>query len=150
MNARAVSNIKKQTVEFELGGKIYELALTLNVIEEIQRIKGDLGDALTDALGSVTALKEIYLLIFNDAVENHNEDHPEDRWERFTPERLGRRLNQGNIEALQLSLFDMMGVSLPEPPETKGGAVTDEMTELLAEVEDPEEPDGKNGNARDA
>lgn len=150
MNARVISDTKKQTVEFELGGKTYELALTLNVIEEIQRMKGDLGDALTDALGSVAALKEIYLLVFNDAVENHNEDHPEDRWERFTPERLGRRLNQGNIEALQYALFDMMGVSLPEPPETKGGDVTDEMTELLAAVEDPEDPDAKNGSTRNA
>ena len=147
MNAR-VSETKKTTVPFELGGVTYELAITLNVIEEIQRLKGDFSDAMSEALGDVGLLKELFLLIFNDAVENWNEDHPAEQRPLFTAKSLGRRLTYGHIEQLQGLLFTLVGASMPDAPETKGGDVTDEMGELLAG--ETVEEDEKNAVGRDA
>ena len=145
-----VSDTKKRTVPFEIGGVTYELAITLNVIEEIQRRKGDFSDAMTEALGSIEALKEIFLLIFNEAVEVWNENHPgEQQRPLFTAKSLGRRLTYTDIQDLQGMLFSLVGASMPDAPAQKGGAVTEEMTELL-DGEDVEEPDAKNAAAPDA
>ena len=142
MNA-IVSDTKKRTVPFEIGGVTYELAITLNVIEEIQRRKGDFSDAMTEALGSIEAL------IFNEAVEVWNEDHPGEQRPLFTAKSLGRRLTYTDIQDLQGMLFALIGASMPDAPAQKGGAVTEEMTELL-DGEDVEEPDAKNAAAPDA
>ena len=147
MNAR-VSETKKTTVPFELGGVTYELAITLNVIEEIQRLKGDFSDAMTEALGDIGMLKELFLLIFNEAVEVWNEDHPEEKRQLFTAKSLGRRLTYGHIEQLQELLFTLVGASMPDAPETKGAEVTGEMGELLAGEAFEEEE--KNADARSA
>ena len=147
MNARYEAETKKGTVGFELAGNTYELAMTLHVIAELQEQKGDVGDALADATTSVKKLVEVYLLIFNDAIDNWNEDHPEDRRERFTADSLSRRLSYTDVERLTEALFVMVGKSMPKV-NMAGGDVTPEMRELLETENLPD--DEKNAAAGDA
>lgn len=147
MNARYEAETKKGTVGFELAGNTYELAMTLHVIAELQEQKGDVGDALADAATSVKKLVEVYLLIFNDAIDNWNEDHPEDRRERFTADSLSRRLSYTDVERLTEALFVMVGKSMPKV-NMAGGDVTPEMRELLETENLPD--DEKNVETGDA
>lgn len=147
MNARYEAETKKGTVNYELAGKTYELAMTLHVIAELQEQKGDVGDALADAATSVKKLVEVYLLIFNDAIDNWNEDHPEDRRERFTADLLSRRLSYMDVERLTEALFVMVGKSMPKV-NTAGADVTPEMRDLLEAENLPD--DEKNAAAGDA
>lgn len=145
MNARYTAETKKRTVSYELGGKTYELALTLHLIAEIQEQRGELSEALAEAATSIKKLTELYVLIFNEAIYIWNEDHPEERRELFTEETLGRRLTYFDVEALTAALFEMVGRSMPQE-EAQGAEVSDEMRELL----DSEElPEGKNARAGD-
>jgi len=149
MKAGYEADTKKKTVSYTLGGVTYELALTLNLIAEIQEKKGDLADALADATKSVRQLTELFVLIFNEAVDNWNEDHPDGQREPFTARSLGRRLTYLDVEELTAALFRMVGRSMPRTEEA-GAEVTPEMRELLEAENLPEEPDGKNGKAGDA
>lgn len=141
---KITSDTKQKSVPFEINGVTYDLVITLNVVEEIQRLKGDFSNALTEAIDNISFLKEFYLLIFNEAIETWNEDHPEEQRQLFTSKSLGRRLTVIDVSELQAMLFTLIGQSLPEPEETKGGDVTDELLAAL-DAEDLPEDIEKNG-----
>lgn len=94
---------KDDTVKFEIGGKNYDISLTLNVIAQMQERYGELGGVY----GKSNDIKEFGWMIavmVNDAVENWNDDH-EDKKEAITPEWAMRKVNVHNIAALKESLF---------------------------------------------
>ena len=143
-----LAETRNNTVEFELGGRVYPLALTLGAIAEIQRRRGDITKAFGQALDSFEALIDIFALIFNEAIEEHNEEHPEDRWQLFDGKRLARKLTYEDVPRLTDALLVLMGNGLPDA-DAKGAAVTDEMAEALNAEALPEGPE-KNGTAGNA
>lgn len=143
-----MAETRNNTVDFELGGRVYPLSLTLGAIAEIQRRRGDITEAFGQALDSFDALIDIFALIFNDAIEDHNEGHPEDKWPLFDGKRLARKLTYEDVPRLTNALLALMGQGLPDAG-AKGAAVTDEMAEALNAEALPEEPE-KNGTAGNA
>lgn len=145
MKAIPVTTAKKEYVELKLGNRTYKLALTLNAISELQKIYGDLNAVLVKSQ-SINSLLEIFKILVNEAVDNHNDDCPDDKWDYVDERYIGRKLNVFNISNLKGILFAVFGVSLPEKKteETDETVVSAEMQELLDEI--PEDDDAKNSD----
>lgn len=148
MNAIPVATAKKETVEFQLGKRTYKLALTLNAINELQKMYGSL-DAVFEKSQQINSLLEIFKILVNEAVDNHNDDFPNDKWEYVDERFIGRKIDITNIRNLKGILFEVFGVSLPEKKtEEDETVVSNEMKELLDEI--PEDDDAKNSDTEQA
>ncbi|MBR3869001.1 MAG: hypothetical protein IKM66_06770 [Clostridia bacterium] len=146
MKAIPVTNAKKEYVELKLGNRTYELSLTLNAIIELQNIFGDL-TSVTEKSRDLNQLLIIFRILVNDAVDNHNDDFPEDKWSHVDERYIGRKLNLTNLASLKGIIPAVFGVSLPETKneESDETVVSDEMKELLDEI--PDNDDEKNSDS---
>lgn len=145
MKAIPVTTAKKEYVELNLGNRTYKIALTLNAISELQKIYGDLNAVLVKSQ-SIESLLEIFKILVNEAVDNHNDDSPDDKWDYVEERYIGRKLNVFNIKNLRGMLLAVFGASLPEKKTeaTDETVVSAEMQELLDEI--PEDDDAKNSD----
>ena len=147
MKAIPVSNAKKEFVELTLGKRTYKLSLTLNAIMELQKEYGDLSSVM-DKSKDLNQLLIIFRILVNEAVDNHNDDHPGDKWEHVDEKYIGRKINLANISELKGIIPAVFGVSLPETKaeESDETVVSDEMQELLDELPDNND-DEKNSDS---
>ena len=131
MKAIPVTNAKKEYVELKLGNRTYELSLTLNAIIELQNIFGDL-TSVTEKSRDLNQLLIIFRILVNDAVDNHNDDFPEDKWSHVDERYIGRKLNLTNLASLKGIIPAVFGVSLPETKneESDETVVSDEMKSM--------------------
>lgn len=146
MKAIPVTNAKKEFVELTLGKRTYKLSLTLNAIIELQKEYGDLSSVMEKSK-DLNQLLIIFRILVNEAVANHNDDFPEDKWEHVDERYIGRKLNLTNIASLKGIIPAVFGVSLPETKteEADETVVSDEMQELLDEI--PDNDDEKNSDS---
>ncbi len=146
MKAIPVSNAKKEYVEFKLGNRTYKLSLTLNAIIELQNEYGDLTSVMEKSR-DLNQLLVIFRILVNDAIDNHNDDFPEDKWEHVDERYIGRKLNLTNIASLKGIIPAVFGVSLPETKneESDETVVSDEIREFLDEI--PDNDDEKNSDS---
>lgn len=143
MNARIIeSDVKKNTQPITIGNKTYEISFTLNVIDEIQKKYGDL-NALADVVEKTSEVKWLIALLVNEAIEEHNEDHPDDKWELLTESYIGRKLDVFNLKPVTSSIFAALGKSMPADKSI--GEIDDELNAELAGIEDAEQ--AKNSTA---
>ncbi len=140
MNARIINqaNSRPRSVPFELGGRTYDLTLTLNALDEIQTEFGALENIDLEALGT---LKRLFAILINEAVDDHNDENAE-KWEHVDERYVGRKLTIDSINDAVDVIIRVFGVSLPDAPEAEG-EITDEMREALAGLPDLE-ADAKN------
>lgn len=133
MKARIIeSDIKKQPVIFELCDKKYELSLTLNVIDEIQKMFGSLDKLDLSDIGALLKLTEF---LVNEAVDNHNDDClPEEKLSYITSKYIGRKITKDSMSYLVDTITAVFGVSLPSPETEEGADVTEEMIAELADL----------------
>lgn len=146
MKAIPVTNAKKEYVELKLGNRTYELSLTLNAIIELQNEYGDLTSVMEKSR-DLNQLLIIFRILVNDAVDNHNDDFPEDKWSHVDERYIGRKINLTNMASLKGIIPAVFGVSLPETKneESDETVVSDEMKELLDEL--PDNDDEKNSDS---
>lgn len=145
MKAIPVTTAKKDYIDLELGKRTYKLALTLNAIVELQNLYGDL-TAVLEKSRDLKQILTIFKILINEAVDNHNDDCPDEKWGYVDEKYIGRKLNISNIKKLSGLLPAVFGVSLPEKKaeETDETVVSAEMQELLDEI--PEDEDAKNSD----
>ncbi len=136
MNAIPISTAKKETVPLTLGNRTYELSLTLNCMEAIQKDFGSLGDVY-DALGKLDQVKHLIVILVNEAIDNHNDDSDE-KWSYVDERYVGRKVSADDINSLAVVISKCFGVSLPEPEKTVGDDIPDEMLEELTEIPESE------------
>lgn len=94
MNA-IICETKERRVPLTIGGKTYNVALTLNCIEQLQERYGELENVF-EASSEVKQLKWILAVLINDAVDAYNDDH-DVKLEHVTESYIGRKIDIGNI-----------------------------------------------------
>lgn len=146
MKAIPVSNAKKESVDLKLGDRTYALSLTLNAIIELQKEYEDISLVMEKAQ-DLNQLLIIFRILVNEAVDNHNDDFPDDQWKHVDEKYIGRKIDLSNISALKGIIPAVFGVSLPasKEEETDETVVSDDMRELLDEI--PENEDEKNSDS---
>lgn len=140
-----INAAKKQPILFRLDGRELEISMSLAAIAEIQDAYGDLGTALDKTMekDGIRVLINLLTILLNDAVEEHNELNPAERWEPYTERQISRRFGVNDMGTLRSLIAAVISGGLPEPDVT-GAEVPDEMRELLDAVEVEEDPEGKN------
>lgn len=140
-----INAARKQPVMFRLDGRELEISMSLAAIAEIQDAYGDLGTALDKTMekDGVRVLINLLTILLNDAVEEHNDAHPADRWEPYTERQISRRFGVTDVGTLRSLIGAVISGGLPEP-DVAGAEVPDEMRELLAAVDVEEDPAAKN------
>lgn len=115
-----MSDVKIHAANLELCGKVYPLQLTFNAIDELQEKYGSVEDALKKSAG-IKDLIEIIRILVCEACDIHNDDHPDDVWEKPTARKIGRMVTCDNVDEVNDALFKCFGLSLPEAENDKGG-----------------------------
>lgn len=112
-----------------VGGRVYNIVLTLSVIDELQAKYNGLDKVIknvNDFNLMVSELAEIATIFINDDIERHNEDYPNDKREPITSSWLKRRivlnkvgLDDGKILAVELSrvILNAFNQGMPTPDE---------------------------------
>lgn len=140
-----INGARKDPVYFALDGKELPINLSLAAISEIQEKYGDIGSAMERAAlekEGIGVLIDIVTILLNDAVETHNEEHPQEpAWELYTLRQISRRFGMQDIPILRKLLMAAMTGSLPDA--NVQGEVTDELQALLDDADVPE-PEEKN------
>lgn len=126
-----------------IGGRTYDIALTLNCIEKFQAKYGDLENVF-DASGEVRELKWILAVLINDAVDAYNDDH-DDKLEHVTEGFVGRKIDINNIKAYTDVLLQTFGASLPTAEELPEDDELNAAVDAVAEAAGLEET--KNSQA---
>lgn len=140
MKAHIIATAKKETIPFGLAGKTYELSLTLNVINELQKKFGDLEKA-ADRLSDLDSLLWIFKTLINDAVDNHNDDS-DDKWGYVDERYIGRKITKDMLPEMTDTFIECFGISLPDSEDTKGSEMPDDLKALVDDIE--EDDDAKN------
>ena len=134
MNSRIIeSDVKKNTQPITIGGKTYNISFTLNVIDEIQAKYGDL-NKLADVVGKTSELKWLITVLVNEAIEEHNEDYPDEKWDMVTESYIGRRIDSFNLNSFTKAIFAALGASMPADKSI--GNIDDELEAELADIND--------------
>lgn len=112
-----------------VGGKTFNIVLTLSVIDELQSKYERLDTAIQNVADfnvMIKELAEIATVFINDDIECHNEDNPNDKWDKITPEWLKRRialnstsLDENKVLAVDLAktIMRAFNLSMPESEE---------------------------------
>lgn len=106
-----ICETKERRVPLTIGGKTYNVALTLNCIEQLQERYGDLNNVF-ESSSEVGQLKWILSVLINDAVDSYNDDH-DDKLDYISEAYIGRKIDIGNIGEYTNVLMRAFGVSLP-------------------------------------
>ena len=130
---------------FNLDDRALEISLSLDAITKIQDEFGDLGDALDKAAGAggMRTLISLITILLNDAVEDHNDACPSERWEPYTERQISRRFGINDIGTLRDLITAVINGGLPDA-NVAGSDVPDEMRALLETEDVPEDEDAKN------
>lgn len=138
-----ICETKERRVPLTIGGRTYNVALTLNCIEQLQERYGDLNNVF-EASSEVKQLKWILAVLINDAVDAYNDDH-DDKLEHISEAYIGRKIDIRNIDEYTNILMQTFGVSLPT---VEGDPEDDELNaavDAVANAEGLDEP--KNSEA---
>lgn len=138
-----ICETKERRTPLTIGGRTYDIALTLNCIEKFQEKYGDIENVF-DASGEVRELKWILAVLINDAVDAYNDDH-EDKLEHVTESYVGRKIDIGNISEYTDVLMQTFGVSLPTAEELPEDDELNAAVDAVAEAAELEET--KNSHA---
>jgi hypothetical protein len=140
-----INAARRQPVTFQLDGRALEITMSLDAIAEIQDKFGDLGTALekTSEAGGIRTLISLLAILLNDAVTDHNDAHPGDRWEPYTERQIARRFDLNDIPELRRLLTAVISAGLPDST-VAGADVPDEMRAILDSEAVPEDADAKN------
>lgn len=137
MNAIPVSTAKKETVTLTLGKRSYEVALTLNLIEEIQKSTEGGLDGVFKNIGEIGYLKWLIAKLVNEAVDAHN-DESDEKWEYVTEGYVGRKITYNGIQDITRVVFACFGASLPDGEKVTGEDISDEMKQELEDIPENE------------
>lgn len=118
-----MSDLKPTKSLLSIGDKTFNIVLTLSVIEALQERYDDLNGALEmlgDFKSMTKELAEIASVFINDDIDCHNEDFPNDKWEKVNPKWICRRIAlnekvEGKILAVELSAVIMQAFKLSMP-----------------------------------
>lgn len=78
-----MSDVRQGSVPLTIGGRTYDIVLSFNVIDLLQERYGDIS-SVSEKFDDKKEFAWIVSLFINDAVDNHNEDYPNDKKERVT------------------------------------------------------------------
>ena len=107
------AHVIEKTVEFEFCGRKYPLKATMNVEADIQEQLGDISSALTE--GNVFRnLIKLLVILLNEAVDIHNDNHPDDQWEPVTERFVGRHITHDDAEKISNTIIEVFTGSRPE------------------------------------
>lgn len=107
-----MSDVKIGYIDYELNGRVYPLALTLNVIDALQDRYKNL-DKVLDESKKLKEVKWVLAQLINDSIDNHNDDHP-DKWEHVTEAWVGRKIKSYNILQARKCIMDVFLLSIPK------------------------------------
>ncbi len=142
MNA-IICETKERRVPLTIGGKTYNVALTLNCIEQLQERYASLRMSLERRVRSNNLSGSLAVLI-NDAVDAYNDDH-DVKLEHVTESYIGRKIDIGNISEYTDVLMQTFGVSLPAAEELPEDDELNAAVDAVAEAAGLEET--KNSQA---
>ncbi|MDO4553707.1 MAG: hypothetical protein Q4B70_01010 [Lachnospiraceae bacterium] len=115
-----MSDLKPVGIPIQLGGEERRFLFTLNAMDELQS-KYDMPmeeviNGLLDKKKSITALRDIVMVLINDEVRRKKHDGENTR-EEFTLEEVGWMIHAENVTEITFAVLAAYGYSLPEPDE---------------------------------
>ena len=110
-----MSDVKNMTAPLEIGGRTYNITLTLNVIDALQDRYGDLNNVAQKAQ-DVRELVWIITELINESVDNYNDDH-DDKLEHIDSKWVGRKVNKDNLAEINQVLLTTFGLAMPKSSE---------------------------------
>lgn len=113
-----MSDVRNKPAALELKGRVYELNLTLNLIDILQERYGDLNEVF-EKVKHVKELRWILWAFLTEATEIHNDDHPEDLWPELTEKQVGRMITPDNMHQMNEAMLNVFRLSAPEPDDTE-------------------------------
>ena len=126
-----ICETKERRLPLTIGGRTYNIALTLNCIEQLQDRYGDL-ERVFDASAEVKQLKWIFAVLINDAVDAYNDEH-DTKMEYVSEAFVGRNIDMTNISDYTNILMQTFGASLPaadaQPEDDELNAAVDAVAE---------------------
>lgn len=110
-----MSAIKDERIPLKIGKNTYMIMLSLNLIDIFQDRYGDL-EKLINEFQNTQALKWIIMQFVNEAIDNHNDENPHDKWQYVDEKWIGRNISVfDDIVRIRDILLMAFKVSLPEP-----------------------------------
>lgn len=113
-----MSDVRNKTAALELKGRVYELSLTLNLIDILQERYGDMSEVFEQAK-NIKELRWILWVFLAEATEIHNDDHPEALWPELTEKQVGRMITADNMHQMNEALLKAFRISVPESDEAE-------------------------------
>lgn len=110
-----MSDVKSEYAKLTLGGREYEIALTLGVIDALQDKYGSLSDAL-DRTSDVRDFRFILTAMLNDYIEYHNAERGTN-WPLLSEAAVGRQITVRNITEVNEAMVRAFMVSIPHGEE---------------------------------
>ena len=112
-----MSDMHQEYKTVSIGGRAYEIALTLNVIDRLQDKYGSISEAFA-ATAKPDGFCTVLMELINDNLELHNEEHPEDLWKPLTKAYIGRNVTAHNLREINHAILAAFDASMPK---TAGG-----------------------------
>jgi len=116
-----MSEVRQEYKTITIGGKEYEIALTLNVIDRLQDEYGSISKAFA-ATATPDGFCTVLMELINDNMDLHNEEHPEDKWEPLTKAYISRNVTARNLNEINDAILAAFDASMPEADEGNRGA----------------------------
>lgn len=109
-----MSDVKKATAKVVIGKREYEICLTLNLIDVFQERYGE----LTNIAEKSQDMKELIWIItqfINEAIDEHNDDFPDDKWQKVDENYIKRKVKPfENLKDINNALLTAFKISTPE------------------------------------
>lgn len=116
-----MSEVRQEYKTITIGGKKYEIALTLNVIDRLQDEYGSISKAFA-ATATPDGFCTVLMELINDNMDLHNEENPEDKWEPLTKAYISRNVTARNLNEINDAILAAFDASMPEADEGNQGA----------------------------
>ena len=108
-----MSDMHQEYKTVSIGGRAYEIALTLNVIDRLQDKYGSISEAFA-ATAKPDGFCTVLMELINDNLELHNEEHPEDLWKPLTKAYIGRNVTAHNLREINDAILAAFDASMPK------------------------------------
>lgn len=111
-----MSDMRQEYKMVSIGGRTYEIALTLNVIDRLQDKYGSISEAFA-ATAKPDGFCDVLMELINDNLELHNEENPEDLWKPLTKAYIGRSVTAHNLREINDAILAAFDASIPKGSE---------------------------------
>lgn len=116
-----MSDLRPKNIEIEIGGIVFPMACTLNVMDDLETEFGKgffeiIADTGKDK-GVYKLLKVIIAAMVNEGIEIANESGKQVSCEKVTERWVGRNLTGMSLSDILVKMYETISASLPEDDE---------------------------------